>query len=188
MLNSAETSTPTSRRTLLCSVLALSPALALAQAAEITESTEVVSKQLTIGGRIPKAITLLPDAMDGFTVRVLPDIALRGRTGEFQRILKGYSGLRMTELLDKAQLSKVEHNELKKTVIVATATDGYKAIFSWSELFNTSVGEGVYVLVAKDGQPLDDSEGRFALLSTQDIHTGPRHVRWLKDIQAQLLG
>lgn len=187
MLNSTETTMPTSRRSLLCSLLALSPALARAHPAASADPADNVSKQLAIGGRVPNALTLLPGALDAYSVRTLPDIPLKGRTGETQRILKGYAGIRLTDLLDKAQLNTADHNELKKTIVVATATDAYKAVFSWSELFNTSIGDGVYVLVAKDSQPLDDSEGRFALLSMQDIHTGPRHVRWLKDIQAHLL-
>jgi hypothetical protein len=72
-------------------------------------------------------------------------------------------------------------------VIVATATDGYKAVFSWSEITNTPVGEGVLVLLERDGRALDDREGRIALISTADQRLGPRHVRNLARIEVRAL-
>jgi hypothetical protein len=32
---------------------------------------------------------------------------------------------------------------LRRTYVVAVATDGYQAVFSWGELYNTPVGRGV---------------------------------------------
>ena len=143
----------------------------------------MVSKQLTVGGLVKSSITLRADALTGVPFQPIPDIPLRGRTGELLRTLQGYSGIKLITVLDQAGLIAAEHNDLKKTVIVATATDGYKAVFSWNELYNTAIGDGVFVLAAKTGQPLADEEGRFALISAQDIKTGARHVRWLTDIQ-----
>jgi hypothetical protein len=34
-------------------------------------------------------------------------------------------------------------------------------------------------------KPLDDSEGRIALLSTEDDRMGPRHGKWLKRIEVR---
>jgi hypothetical protein len=51
----------------------------------------------------------------------------------------------------------------------------------------STVGDGVWILVAKDGKPIPDDEGRFALISRLDAHTGPRHVRWLKTISVHQL-
>ena len=68
---------------------------------------------------------------------------------------------------------------------MATASDGYKAIFSWGELFNSRIGRGLLVVFERNGKPIDDSEGRIALLSTEDDRMGPRHVRWLKRIEVR---
>jgi hypothetical protein len=84
-----------------------------------------------------------------------------------------------------ATLVSTDPNDFKKTIVVATASDGYKAVFSWNELYNTSVGLGVLVLYAKDDKPLADDEGRIALISINDTGTGPRHVRWLKDVEVR---
>lgn len=96
--------------------------------------------------------------------------------------LLGTTAVRLTDILQKAKIKTQTHNDLKRTIIVATASDGYKAVFSWNELFNTSIGEGVMVLIGQNGQLLPPHEGRIAMLSTQDIKNGPRHVRWLQRI------
>jgi predicted neutral ceramidase superfamily lipid hydrolase len=81
----------------------------------------------------------------------------------------------------------VRHDK-RRTVIVATASDGYRVVFSWAELYLTTIGEGVLVVLARDGKPLDDREGRIALVSLKDTHTGPRHVRWLQRVDVVRVG
>ena len=66
--------------------------------------------------------------------------------------------------------------------IIATASDGYKAVFSWNELFNSANGQGVIIIYQRDGLPLDEKAGQIALISTRDLATGPRFVKWIKEI------
>lgn len=115
----------------------------------------------------------------------LPPIALTTCTGAFKRNLTGYRGIKLTDLLDQARIEAPDHNSVKRTYVVASARDNYTVMFSWSELYNSSVGPGVFVLVDRDGQELPDSEGPLALISREDLRTGPRHVRWLKSIEVR---
>jgi hypothetical protein len=82
-------------------------------------------------------------------------------------------------------LAEFDKRPLRRGQLVSSPGQSDKAVFSWSELYNTSVGEGVLALYAREGKPLGDDEGRIALISTKDSHTSPRHVRWLKDVQVQ---
>ena len=45
------------------------------------------------------------------------------------------------------------------------------------------IGRGVLVVFERKDKPIDDSEGRIALVSTEDDPIGPRHVQWLKRIE-----
>lgn len=172
------------RRLLLSSLLLSAPLLALAHPAS-KDAASLVSRNLTVGGRVENRLALTPEALQDFPVQLLPEIPIIGRTGETRRILKDYAGVKLTDVLDKSVLVSTDHDDLKKTIIIATTSDDYKAVFSWNELYNTAVGQGVLVLFSREGKPLGDEEGRLALISTKDLHTGPRHVRWLRDIQAQ---
>lgn len=172
------------RRIVLTGLLAAGTQIAFAHSPSGASST-LVTQTLTIGGRVQHRLTLTVEGLRGFPAQTMPEIPIKGRSGETVRILKGYTGARLIDVLDKAVLVADDHNDLKKTIIIATASDDYKAVFSWGELYNTSVGEGVLVLYTSEGKPLGDEEGRIALISTKDSHTGPRHVRWLKDVQVQ---
>lgn len=86
-------------------------------------------------------------------------------------------GIRLASLIERLGLKTAAKADWKNLWITVTATDGYRAQFSWVELVNTAVGDGVLLIFERDGQPLDPREGRIALLSTADFRLGARHVR-----------
>ena len=99
--------------------------------------------------------------------------------------LEHLKGVLLRDILEKAAVVSHSHNDVKKMAIIATASDGYKVIFSWTEVFNSPLGDGVIVFFEKDGKALGDDEGRIALVSTKDTRTGPRHVKWLQGIEVR---
>ena len=107
--------------------------------------------------------------------------------GNKAETLASYRGVRLRDILDKAVLDAPGHNDMKKLAIIAIATDGYVAVFSWGELYNSPAGEGVVVYYEKNGKALDEGDGEIALISARDTRTGPRHVKWLKAIEVRKL-
>ena len=99
-----------------------------------------------------------------------------------------YRGVLLRDLLNAAAFQEKERHDFRKTLIVATARDGYVALFSWGELFNSKLGEQVLVITDIDGKPLPDAEGPCALRSLGDLRPGPRHVKWLKQIEVVRVG
>jgi hypothetical protein len=57
------------------------------------------------------------------------------------------------------------------------AVVGYRAAFSWGELYNSSAGDHVLVIGSQDGVPLNAEQGPLALRALADTRPGPRHVR-----------
>ena len=86
-------------------------------------------------------------------------------------------GVRLARLIERSGLTQAARNDWKNLLVTVTATDGYRAQFTWVELTNTVAGEGVLVLFEREGAPLDAREGRIALLATGDLRLGARHVR-----------
>lgn len=60
--------------------------------------------------------------------------------------------------------------------------------FSWGELYNSSLGEGVILVRSQDGRELIEADGLPALRSFHDTRSGPRHVRWLERVEVLLPG
>ncbi len=99
--------------------------------------------------------------------------------------VSNFRGVRLTDVINHAGIAEDGHKDTRRMVIIARATDGYVVTFSWNELFNTPIGKDVLVAWEKNGKPLEVSEGQFLLISGQDIKTGPRHVRWLSEIEVK---
>jgi DMSO/TMAO reductase YedYZ molybdopterin-dependent catalytic subunit len=153
--------------------------------ADTSKASEFVTATIKIHGAVEKPLTLNVKDMQTFTPEQTGEFPLICQSGANVGKMENQKGVLLTDILNKAVIKTVAHNDVKKMVIIASASDGYKVVFSWSELFNSPVGEGVMVLFEKDGKPLSDEEGRLALISTKDLRTGPRHVKWLNDIEVR---
>lgn len=153
------------------------PALLLAVLVQVTVSAQgepsLVTHRLVVAGEVQRELTLATEELRAIGLR-------RGMVEA-----RGYSGVRLVDVLDEADIRRDAPRALRRTYVVATASDGYQAVFSWGELFNTAVGKGVVVAIERDGLPLRDGEGRFALISSADDKAGPRHVKWLARIDVR---
>jgi hypothetical protein len=108
-----------------------------------------------------------------------------GKDGEQTR---RYTGVLLRDVLNGAKLIEKERRDLRRSIVVATRTDGYPAIFSWAELFLSQIGDGALVIFERDGAPLPASDGPPALVSLRDTQPGPRHVKWLAKLEVRRVG
>jgi hypothetical protein len=104
-------------------------------------------------------------------------------SGEPKRRIKGCRGVLLTDLINGAEVLIEEHNDTKKFYVVVSSKDSYYTVFSWQELFNTSVGEGVMVILEKDGHKVYEERGSLDLFSAQDFLIGPRYVKQAKEVR-----
>ncbi|MDY0978079.1 molybdopterin-dependent oxidoreductase [Massilia sp. CFBP9012] len=138
-------------------------------------------RALTIGGGVERSLTLDVEALRQRPAAELAEVRVAGKFG----VRSVVRGVRLRDLLKDAGIVARDHNTVKKLAIIATADDKYAVVFSWNELFNASAGENVLVLFERDGKPLPHAEGPLALLSADDLRTGPRHVKWLRSIEVR---
>lgn len=150
--------------------------------ASVCERPTALAPAVVIGGWVRHPLRLSAAALR----------ALGPRTVDFQVVctLDGAHGgpraLRVVPLrvLIEQAVPAFEHRtDFKRVAIVAESAEGYRALFSWNELFNTAVGEGVGVAFDDPATPLERHAGPFALVSLGDHHTGPRYVRHLAMVE-----
>lgn len=149
------------------------------------DPTKFVTTSVTVSGAIETPLTLTVDDLRKFPPQQIGELPLVCQTGANVGKLENLKGVLLRDILEKAVVKVVGHNDAKKMAIIASASDDYRVVFSWSEVFNSSIGEGVIVFFEKDGSPLTDDEGRIAMISTKDTRTGPRHVKWLNNIEVR---
>ena len=88
-----------------------------------------------------------------------------------------YEGVRLRDVIGAGGGDPAHDRALRSAVVEAIASDGYRAVFSWGELFNSGAGERTIVVLGFNGQPLDARQGPLALRALGDTRPGPRHVR-----------
>ena len=157
----------------------------LATTGEIPNRTEFVTESIAISGAVEHPLSLRVDDLRKFPPQQVGEVPMVCQSGANLGQLEHLKGVLLRDILEKAAVVSHSHNDVKKMAIIATASDGYKVIFSWTEVFNSPLGDGVIVFFEKDGKALGDDEGRIALVSTKDTRTGPRHVKWLQGIEVR---
>jgi DMSO/TMAO reductase YedYZ molybdopterin-dependent catalytic subunit len=143
---------------------------------------------LQVTGDVERPLALGLADLQQFESRVAAPFELRCFTTQrFIRRIGAYRGVRLTDLIERAGLSNPSSTDFKQTVFIAIAHDGYAVVFSWHELFNTPVGDGVLVAYECDGRTLDGADGGPILYSGADRDSATRHVKRLARIVVRVL-
>ncbi len=90
--------------------------------------------------------------------------------------LKNFSGASLREVLSKAGVGQ-ETN----AVILASAPDGYRSLFSYGEIFLAPQGERMLIADRLDGKAIDEN-GRFVLIPPDDL-AADRDVKAVERIE-----
>lgn len=142
---------------------------------------------LMLSGHLPHPCTLLLGAIAALPRRELGPTQVNCFTGRPVVSVRSMAGARLVDVLDTAGFSTQPRSELKSCIVMGVGLDGYRAMFSWNELYNACLGEEVLVLYERDGAPLDGALGPLSLISAGDRQLGPRHLRHLRGIHVQMI-
>lgn len=113
----------------------------------------------------------------------LGSIQLTKGNGEVYLKLGAARGVLLKTILQSFALKGHNNKTYSAFYVVCTAIDGYKCLYSWNELFNTPIGEEVYLITQADGRPLDQLEQSIMVVSMRDQITGKRNLRKLTSIE-----
>lgn len=145
--------------------------------------SEYVSTAVSIEGYVDNPCIFTAEALRRRPQVTIKDVNVLCGSGKLKEEGLRYSGVLLRDLLEEARIRLEEHEVPNRTYIVATGTDGYRALYSWHEIFNSPQGEGLIVVLTKNGQVLGEKEGELCLVSTGDERPGPRRIRYLHKIQ-----
>ena len=86
------------------------------------------------------------------------------------------------DLLDSVEFAYESRKELNQFYFKFEAADGYTIVYSFNEIYNTETGNHLYVVTEMNDKPISELENRILLLTTSDIKSGSRNIKWLKRI------
>lgn len=172
------------RRTTLLAALA---ALAAASPAGAQPTGETPPVLLRVVGAVKTPLALTREQLLALRWRDYAEEREVQQGGQAVKLAVRYQGVPLRELLDQAALS-LDRHAVRRAMVLLTARDGYRVGFSWGELYNSSLGDGVILVRTQDGRDLIEADGLPALRSLYDTRSGPRHVRWLERVEVLLPG
>ncbi len=139
--------------------------------------------EFAITGAVKKPMKVTISAMLQMPQDAIGDVTITNHRGDPKTTVKQLKGVLLKTLLDSAGILSVKPKDLSEIMIRLIASDGYKNVYSWNELFNTEVGNHVYIITTMDGKPMDQVDGRILVLSLSDMVSGRRHLKGLATVE-----
>ena len=152
--------------------------VAMAHAQEKTTPTD----KFVIEGKVKNSFSFSLDQAGQYKTTGIDSIVIYNHLMQRRHAIKNIKGILLKDVIDKAGIDIASPKLLSEIYITCIASDNYKVVFSWNELYNTEVGKQVMIITESDGKPAKDSPDRIAIISTADEATGRRYVKALSKI------
>jgi hypothetical protein len=137
--------------------------------------------QFTITGDVKKESIITIDSLNSYPLKEIGDIKVTDHLGNFKHGDEKLKGVLLKDILSHTQLNAAPHL-YSQFYFTCVGADGYKVVYSWNELFNTPVGDNVYILVEKNGIKANKLAESLQMASVLDIKTGRRYLHNLDKI------
>jgi hypothetical protein len=138
--------------------------------------------KFAITGDVEKESVITLDSLKQYTISPIGDIKVTDHTGAFKHKDDGLKGILLKNVLSHTKIKTTSPKLLSRFYFVCTGIDGYKAVYSWNELYNTTVGDNVYIIMEKNGIKADKMPESMQMTSATDFKTGRRYLHNLDKI------
>jgi hypothetical protein len=157
----------------------------LANFSLLAQRTISPTDSLVVTGEIINASTFSLAALDTFSKTQIKDQIIYNQKGEIKDTVTGLSGIPVKNLLASIHYKYDKTKELNEFYFLFIASDGYKVVFSWNEIYNTDVGNHSFIVTEMEGKKNKDLDQRILFISTADLNTGRRYIKGLKKIEVR---
>ena len=153
----------------------LVPAVSYGQQIKATSS-------FTISGEVSVSATVAIADLKKWKEVSIGDLIITNHLGERKSEAKGLKGILLKDILQTVEVKSESPKVLSEYYFVFIASDGYKVVYSWNELFNTATGDAVYVITEKNGKAATEMDDSILVVSVKDFKTGRRNIKGLSTI------
>jgi hypothetical protein len=138
--------------------------------------------QFTISGKVKNGSVITMDSLEKYTPVVIGDINVTNHLGDFKHKDEQLKGVLLKDILSHTIFDTPSPKLLSAFYITCTGADGYKVVYSWNELYNTEVGNHVYIIMEKNGVKAAQMPESIQMTSVMDMKTGRRYLHNLDKI------
>jgi hypothetical protein len=141
------------------------------------------TSSFVVSGEVKTPLTVAIADLKNYQESVIGDVTITNHAGEKKSVAKALKGVLLKDILSKVEFVHENPRELSTFYLVCKANDGYTVVYSWNELFNTTVGDGVFLITEREGQSASSLNDSMMMISASDQRTGRRHVKGLASIE-----
>lgn len=151
----------------------------LAKAQQNTRPTD----SILIYGKIIQPIIISLDDINRLPSITITDQIIYNQNGQIKDTLTELLGVPLKSVLSSIQFVHQKAKELNAFYFIFRSSDNYKAVFSWNEIYNTEIGDYIFIITKIDKQHYNEIDKRIFLISTKDLKTGRRNIKGLDRIE-----
>lgn len=140
------------------------------------------TETFSITGLVEKEVSYSIADLSKLESKKLDDLLITNHLGEARNTAQGLKGVPIKEILNAVKFKSESPKVLSEFYLTFQASDGYKVVYSWNEIFNTAVGDAVYLITEKGGKDIAAMDDRILVLCMADFKTGRRNVKGLTKI------
>ncbi len=145
---------------------------------------EKPTAEFVIKGKVKTEIKITVDDLKNYPESIIGDFILTNQRGEIKDTVKSLKGVLLKDVLKKAELLAERPKILNEFFFTCIASDKYKVVFSWNEIFNTEIGNNIFIVTEKNGMKGLEIKDRILMLSRADLIKGRRYIKNLSEIIA----
>ena len=146
------------------------------------QKTIEATNEFVIEGTVQKSLIVTIDSLKKYPTTQIDSIVITNHRGEKKSTLKNIAAVPIRNFLNKIEIEVESPKQLSEFYFIFVASDGYKAVFSWNEIFNNKLGQEIYIIMESDGKKIENLDGRISIFSRTDLMSGRRYVKGLKKI------
>lgn len=140
---------------------------------------------LRIVGQVKNPTTFVMADLDKLPKTPIKDQIIYNHNGEVKDTLTGMAGVSLKTLLSPVQYVYDKPKVLNEFYFVFVASDGYKVVFSWNEIYNTEVGNDFFIVTQLKGKQAREMDQRIMFISAADLKSGRRYIKGLERIEVR---
>ena len=140
------------------------------------------TEEFSVTGEIKTELILTLGDLEKQSSTPIPDVVITNHQGAPRGTAKQLKGILIKELLKDLELKEESPKLFSEFYLVFIAEDGYRVVYSWNEIFNSPLGDQLFLITSRDGKSLKEMEERILILTPTDFKTGRRHIKGLSKI------
>lgn len=138
-----------------------------------------------ISGEVKAHVSVSLTEFSKYAEVPMGDITITNHLGEKKSEQKLLKGILLKDILKTVEIKNENPRVLSEYYFVCKSSDGYKVVYSWNEIFNSSAGESVYLVTSKNGQSVKEMKETILMISPKDYMTGRRYLKSLSTIEVK---